>query len=149
MSIHDALREFHLAMEVPTFDTPSVPSTERVQLRARILAEESVLEHMEAIGCNEYLISECRDLIEKTIGTARREFTNIVLVADSLADTIYVAAGSNLEYGIPGHEVFGEVHAANMRKAGGPKRADGKVLKPPGWRPPNIEGVLRRAGWKG
>jgi predicted HAD superfamily Cof-like phosphohydrolase len=136
-------------MDVPSFETPAVPSTDRVQLRARILAEESVLEHLAAIGADERLIDEARRAIERAIVSGRREFTNIVLVADSIADTIYVAEGTNLEYGIPGKAVFGEVHAANMRKVGGPRRADGKVMKPEGWYGPDIEGALRRAGWKG
>lgn len=29
------------------------------------------------------------------------------------------------------------------------KREDGKILKPPGWTPPDIEGCLRAQGWKG
>lgn len=29
------------------------------------------------------------------------------------------------------------------------RRADGKILKPPGWTPPDIAGVLRAHGWKG
>lgn len=35
-----------------------------------------------------------------------------------------------------------------MAKLGGPRRADGKVMKPIGWRPPDIEGVLNRQGWR-
>jgi predicted HAD superfamily Cof-like phosphohydrolase len=31
-----------------------------------------------------------------------------------------------------------------MAKASGPRRADGKVLKPEGWTPPDIVGVLER-----
>jgi hypothetical protein len=28
------------------------------------------------------------------------------------------------------------------------KRADGKILKPEGWKPPDIEGELRAQGWE-
>lgn len=45
--------------------------------------------------------------------------------------------------------VFEEVHRANMAKVGGPTRADGKILKPEGWTPPDVAGVLRRQGWSG
>lgn len=34
---------------------------------------------------------------------------------------------------------FKEVHRTNMHKLEGPKREDGKQLKPPGWKPPRIE----------
>ena len=41
-----------------------------------------------------------------------------------------------------------EVHRANMAKAGGPRRhEDGKLLKPVGWSPPDIEGELKKQGW--
>lgn len=37
---------------------------------------------------------------------------------------------------------FLAIHAANMAKAGGPRRADGKILKPAGWQPADIAGLL-------
>jgi predicted HAD superfamily Cof-like phosphohydrolase len=45
------------------------------------------------------------------------------------------------------NEVFEEVHRSNMAKLvdGKPlKRADGKVIKPEGWTPPDIEGVIKK-----
>lgn len=63
---------------------------------------------------------------------------------DSLVDLIYVILGTAVAWGIDLDPYFWEVQRANMDKAGGPKRADGKVLKPEGWRPPDIEGILAR-----
>lgn len=51
--------------------------------------------------------------------------------------------------GIDLRPVWSEVHAANMRKTTGPVREDGKRLKPEGWQPPDIAGVLRAQGWQG
>lgn len=65
-------------------------------------------------------------------------------VADGLVDLIYVAIGTAIAYGIDLRPVWDAVQAANMAKVGGPTRADGKVLKPEGWQPPDIEGVLAR-----
>lgn len=39
---------------------------------------------------------------------------------------------------------FKEVHRTNMHKLEGPKREDGKQLKPPGWKPPRIEEMYGR-----
>lgn len=69
-------------------------------------------------------------------------------IADGLADVIYVAVGAALEFGIPLDRVWAEVHRSNMAKvdpATGKviKRADGKVLKPEGWTPPDVAGVLK------
>ncbi len=38
-----------------------------------------------------------------------------------------------------------EVHRSNMAKVGGPIRGDGKRLKPEGWTPPDVAGVLAAA----
>jgi len=38
---------------------------------------------------------------------------------------------------------YEEVHRTNMAKLGGPKREDGKQLKPPGWEPPRIGEILK------
>lgn len=40
---------------------------------------------------------------------------------------------------------FREVHRTNMWKLKGPKREDGKQLKPPDWHPPRLEGMYNRA----
>lgn len=65
-------------------------------------------------------------------------------IADSIIDSIYVLIGLAIEMGIPLGPLWKEVHAANMRKTTGPKREDGKQLKPDGWVGPDIEGVLRK-----
>lgn len=39
---------------------------------------------------------------------------------------------------------FREVHRTNMHKLAGPKREDGKQLKPPGWKPPRIRAMYDR-----
>lgn len=67
-------------------------------------------------------------------------------VADALADLAFVTIGANDVWGIPGDAVWEEVCRANMAKLGGPKDpVTGKAGKPPGWTPPDIEGVLKRA----
>jgi predicted HAD superfamily Cof-like phosphohydrolase len=67
---------------------------------------------------------------------------DIVEIADGIADVIYVAVGMALANGIPLDAVWDEVQRSNMAKVGGATRQDGKVLKPEGWQPPNIEAVL-------
>lgn len=117
-------------------------------LRAALLLEE-VAETLAALGR--------RDKVE---------------VADGLADVCYVAAGMAATYGIPLGDVWDEVQRSNMAKstpcectvdAAAEYEADldcaichgtgrqvirdatGKVLKPPGWTPPDVAGVLARS----
>lgn len=123
--------DFHRVMGQPVLHTPTVPGDDRTELRFDLI-EEEFLEVRSALGVNEYgFIKEPVDLVK---------------LADGLADLIYVIVGTALEFGIPLEVVWNEVQRSNMAKAGPDgvvkKRADGKVLKPDDWTPPDIEGVL-------
>jgi len=67
---------------------------------------------------------------------------------DGLCDLIYVCLGTAVAFGIDLDEFWDAVHASNMAKEGGATRADGKLLKPEGWQPPDIAGILERMGVK-
>lgn len=70
--------------------------------------------------------------------------------ADALVDLVWVALGTAHFMGVPFDPCWAEVRRANMQKerARGPddprsKRASGlDVVKPEGWRPPDIAGCL-------
>jgi len=59
-----------------------------------------------------------------------------------LTDLLYVTYGAILACGVDADAVFVEVHRANMQKLDGPRRADGKLLKPPNWQPADVAGVI-------
>lgn len=67
-------------------------------------------------------------------------------VAKELADVLYVTYGAADALGIDLPAVFLEVHRSNMSKVdadgGVLRRADGKVLKGPGYRPPDLDGLV-------
>ena len=70
---------------------------------------------------------------------------DIVEIADALADIIYIVCGTAVSYGIPLNKVFEEVHRSNMAKLVDGKvlrREDGKIMKPEGWTPPDINKIL-------
>jgi predicted HAD superfamily Cof-like phosphohydrolase len=69
---------------------------------------------------------------------------DVVAVADALADLLYVTYGAAITFGIDVRPIFEEVHRANMAKLGGGTRADGKVLKPHGWQPPDLAPLLEQ-----
>jgi predicted HAD superfamily Cof-like phosphohydrolase len=89
-------------------------------------------------------------LIEEEVGelAAAARAGDLVGIADALADIVYVAYGTAHVYGIDLDAVLDEVHASNMTKLGADgqpiRRADGKVLKGPDYRPPDIAAVLGR-----
>lgn len=67
-------------------------------------------------------------------------------VTDAIADSIYVLVGTAIAYGIDLRPVWDEVHRSNMAKAEGGVRRDegGKVIKPEGWKPPDIASALAK-----
>ena len=61
-----------------------------------------------------------------------------------LVDLLYVTYGALDMLGVDADAAFAEVQRANLSKASGPKRADGKQLKPEGWQPADLRAVLDR-----
>jgi predicted HAD superfamily Cof-like phosphohydrolase len=155
-SLRSQVAEFHLAMGIPILELPQVPSEDRIRLRLNLIAEEffEVLESALVVdsdyewkrgGTPGFYAAPKRQIltcIEKASVDA-----DLPALADGFADLDYVVEGSRLEFGIHGAPIAREVHRANMAKVGGPRREDGKVLKPKGWMPPDIEGELRKQGW--
>ena len=116
--------DFHKAMEQPIGSVPYLISDPRMKMRIALIAEEF----------NELLKAEAEnDLIE---------------FADALADLIYVTIGTAVECGIDLRPVWDEVQRTNMLKKDGPVRADGKRLKPKGWKDPEIAEALKRGNLK-
>jgi hypothetical protein len=116
-------------------------------LRVRLLAEEF----------REYLAGE-RATIEES-GPGKGDVivwgdADPVEVADGLADVIVIAWGTLLTYygEEVAREICREVWASNLAKVDGThgeivRREDGKLLKPEGWQPPDVRGVLQRHGF--
>ncbi len=118
--------DFHRAYGLPVRDVPTAEvGAEQVALRLALIQEE-VGELAEAASAGD-----------------------LIGVADALADIVYVAYGTAHVYGIDLDAVLDEVHASNMTKLGADgrpiRRADGKVLKGPDYRPPDIAAVLARS----
>ena len=96
-------------------------------------------------------VSQLRyDLIDeelKELGQAIEE-RNIVEVADALTDLLYVVYGAGHSFGLDLDKCFEEVHSSNMTKLGPDGkpiyREDGKVMKGPGYRAPDLKSIL---GW--
>lgn len=117
-SLRAMVREFFATFSVDMPESPAFPSQEVVAFRCGMIWEE-YQELVTAIGN--------RDLVG---------------VADAVADILYTTEGLALAFGIDTGPVLAEVHRSNLAKLGGPVREDGKILKPEGWTPPNIEAVL-------
>ena len=120
------IEDFQLAAGAKRPSSPTIPSIETLHLRRQLIREE----YEEVTAAFESLINPNGDA------------PDVTELAHELADLLYVVYGTFSACGVDADAVFAEVHRANMDKIGGPRRADGKLLKPPGWQPADVKGVL-------
>lgn len=155
-TLREQVAEFHAAMDMKDPATPTIPSDDRVRLRAKLIAEE-FFEVMEAMFSRAER-NNIEDLHSKMLGIIKDGWVQVDMpeLADGMGDLDYVVEGTRLEFGIDGEPIAAEIHRTNMAKFIGepvwsePASPGGarKRLKPVGWTPPDITGELRKQGWK-
>jgi predicted HAD superfamily Cof-like phosphohydrolase len=123
------LEEFHAAVGQAVPRVPTVPDAATLELRQRLIEEEfkETLEAFSELRANPEVRGEA--------------FPHLMR---ELADLLYVTYGTFVACGVDADAMFAEVHRANMHKTTGPRRADGKVLKPADWQPPDVAGILEK-----
>lgn len=160
-SITCMVSEFHYKFGYPVRPFPIEPPVEEeVRFRAWLITEE-YFEAMEALfgPCVEAAHKMVRSLIgygalgsTSTFRAARADIRlDLPKFADALADVDYVVEGTRLTFGIPRVLVARAVQEANMAKQaafGNEPGKPAKAVKPEGWTPPDIAGVLRAHGWE-
>jgi predicted HAD superfamily Cof-like phosphohydrolase len=120
-----AVEEFHKAFGQENGKWPRLLSRNDSDLRYNLMKEENE-EYLE--GC------EKKSLIE---------------IADALGDQLYILCGTILKHGMQHiiEEVFDEIQASNMSKLGEDGkpilRADGKILKGPGYFKPDLNKFIK------
>ncbi len=120
----DLVKVFIEKTEQPSSDKPIIPSDELAQFRYNLMKEE---------------LDEFRTAVQDR---------SSVEILDSLVDQLYVLIGTAITCGVSDALVPGflEVHSSNMTKVQEDgtvlNDANGKVKKPPGYRPPDLEKVL-------
>ena len=120
--------EFHRAAGSEDPEEPTVPSAAVLELRRALIREE----HGEVMEAFEQLRSvESGD-------------DALAHLAHELADLLYVTYGTLLACGVDPDGVFRELHRANMHKISGPRREDGKQMKPPGFEPADVRAEISR-----
>lgn len=117
--------EFQNAMGGEAPDETTLPDERLLGLRRRLIQEE----------CKE--VDEAFDRL-----AADNDEAALAHLMHECADLLYVTYGAMVSLGVDADAVFAEVHRANMQKASGPRRADGKVLKPKNFVPADVFGAI-------
>lgn len=149
-NILDGTEQFLRAAGHPIPNSPAIPDAATIALRLKLLLEE-VDELCEAVGfddIDDYLDAAASGDVEWAINRAVADGrADIVEMVDAFHDITVIAYGGALETaGTAGAKATAdEVTRSNLSKIVDGKvlrREDNKILKPDGWRPPNIQGAL-------
>ena len=150
----EMVREFTAGAGQPTPDRPQVMSEEETKFIAKMILDET-MELMATIyppeKAKETLIGFIRnseDLPAERYGEGE-EFKQIADQADALVDIMYYSQNCACKKGVNLSSIFKLVHGANMAKRDPEtgkflKRADGKIIKPKGWTPPDVNQEILR-----
>lgn len=131
LSNADKLSEFHEAIGLVVPTRPTVPDLTTLRLRYTLIQEEFT-----------EVQSEFKQLQLKLETNNQIPTTDLAPLVHELADLLYVTYGALNLLGLDTNQVFAKIHQANMHKTTGPKRADGKQLKPDDWQPADIQALL-------
>lgn len=129
--------------------TPEIPDESTRILRAKLILEEA-LETVEALGVRVKVDANDAGhvVLDRNDGITFEAEGDVDLegVVDGCADISVVTIGTLIAFGVDDEPVLEEVDGANLRKfaPGSYVRDDGKWMKPPDWRPPDIMGVVER-----
>lgn len=132
--------------ELPT--VPTVPSDEVRLLRAKLIFEEA-METIKALGVS--IVDEMNyaplldELQFKITGPM-----DIVEVVDGCCDTIVVTTGTLSAIGVSDEAMQRAIDESNLAKfgPGGYRRDDGKWIKPPDHKAPDIMALLIEQGYQ-
>jgi predicted HAD superfamily Cof-like phosphohydrolase len=115
MTNYELVKEFHKKFDLPVYNIPLRATSEKKELRKRLIEEEK------------------KELFEAM------DEEDLVHIAKELADLLVVVYGTCAEYGINADKIFEFVHKSNMTKLGADGkpiyREDGKLLKGPKYVP--------------
>lgn len=155
MSDNGEVGQFHHKFGLPNTTYggigPQLVDRELRQFRLRFLFEE-LQELLEGFGYefDESLWDIFRDSKSTHLREPKEDHEQIF---DALIDLVYVAHGLSHLLGYPWREGWARVQRANMAKQRA-TRADQSerggtwdIIKPEGWTPPDIRGLLKAYGW--
>jgi len=152
-----AVRNFTTACRQSCPNTPQLMNRPEVEFITKMVLDE-LLELNATVMNPEEAKSSILNMLKlaKCIPQMRTQNKAEIVAkqARALVDIWYGSLECAAKKGINLSSVFDLVHAANMRKINPitgmcEKRADGKIVKPAGWCPPNIAEEMQRQAMKG
>lgn len=130
-------------------ERPGIPTDTTMRFRVRLIAEEFIEMLRAVYNTRSQALNEIDELIRDFVDLAPLDIDFPEFI-DALGDLKVVIEGAFVACGVDSRPIQLAIHHANMAKKDGPlRKSDGKRLKPPGWKPADIEGELHKQGWSG
>lgn len=131
MTNFERVKEFMTTFGQEVKSEPEFPGDDVVDLRLDLIHEE---------------FTELETAISQYIKKELSQQQALTEVSDALTDLLVVIYGAGHAFGIDLDQCFLEVHRSNMSKLGEDGkpiyREDGKILKGPGYSPPDLKSVI-------
>lgn len=155
------VKDFHIAFNHPTSDSPVELPLKQAVPRAVWTGEEALVEFIHASSDNQEEFNAAFDQMIEGLKKAKvksdgmdyyeKGLPRIVAQSDALVDALYFIMGSFVIMGVEPTKLFEAVQASNMSKLfddGKPRfrEEDGKILKSPNFFPPEerLEEEIKR-----
>lgn len=138
------IKDFMKLAKQKTPDKPTGLSDAEALLRARLILEEA-FETVRDLGFDVKSIDSSLPLDKSNIKVEKARDFNMVGVIDGCCDISVVTIGTLIAMGVPDDPFLRLVDENNLQKFGPGHsiREDGKIIKPIGFKGPDIEGLLK------
>ena len=147
-----------LARKADIPSSPKLATLDEVKFITRMVLSELQEIHVSTLHPTNFLLTdfmlECLDQVDVPKKLNKNVWTDeeiLVEQYDGLADAIYYMYDFAGRHGVNLDLLLDEIHQANMNKKFPDgtfhNREDGKVLKPPGWKEPDILAILNKQQW--
>lgn len=159
MTDAEKVREFTFEAGQPVPDKPQLMDVSEVNFITKMVLDEllelysTVMEPKNAKAAMMKMLSEAKNVPRMNVHP-NKTHELIAEQGDAFVDIWYYSLNCMAKKGVNLSNIFELVHNANMAKRDSKtgrfqKRADGKIIKPVGWRPPNVAAEIKRQQDKG
>merc|ERR1719356_121620 len=154
MSDAEKVREFTYEAGQPCPEKPELMNVEEVHFITKMVLDEllelyaTVLGPRQAKAAMVEMIKKAKSC-EKMNVSPNRSYELIAEQGDAFVDIWYYSLNAMAKKGVNLSKIFELVHGANMAKRDPQtgkflKRDDGKIIKPKGWRAPNVSAEIKK-----
>jgi len=154
MTDAEKVREFTFEAGQPVPDKPQLMDVEEVNFITKMVLDEllelysTVMTPKNAKAAMMKMLSEAKNVPRMNVHP-NKTHELIAEQGDAFVDIWYYSLNCMAKKGVNLSSIFQLVHNANMAKRDSKtgkfqKRADGKIIKPVGWRPPNVAAEIKR-----